>query len=252
MRAERVVRFAGLGLVLLFPLLSLLQLHDTDRPWREMARRARPSVLGLLRPVEGGLQFAHCGVVIQVDPARLVVPGKVSSPLLSRHGMAFLEWRPLYTDVHDEFTVFEVDPDSTRAPAAITATATAALVPAKLVFDPSGNLTEDVEAALVAPKEMTEEPLWVGVLSVGPGKSGRLGYYSSFLTPISSTQQWPASSAFAAGEPDIDPKLLGAPFVDAQGTVVAIFVDRGVHGVHALPLEIVAQALALLQLQAAK
>ncbi|HZM16366.1 MAG TPA: hypothetical protein VFE28_10205 [Candidatus Krumholzibacteria bacterium] len=250
MRVERVVRFAGLVLVLLFPLLSVLQLRDTDRPWRETARRARPSVLGLLRPVEAGFQFAHCGVVIQVDPARLVVPGPVSSPLLSRHGTALLEWRPLFTDVHGEFTVFEVAPDSARAAAALAATA--ALVPAKLVFDPSGNLTEDVEAALVAPKEMAEEPLWVGVLSVGPGKSGRLGYYSSFLTPISSTQQWPASTAFAAGEPEIDPKLLGAPFVDAEGTVVAIFLDRGAHGVHALPLEIVAQALALLQLQAAQ
>ena len=250
MRAERVVRYGGLGLVLLFPLLSVLQLRDTDRPWEETARRARPSVLGLHRPVDGGLEFASCGVVIQVDPARLVVPGSVGSPLVSQHGAARLEWRPLYTDVHGEFTVFEVNPTTARAAASLVATA--ALAAAKLVLDPNGALTHDVEAALVAPKEWAEEPLWVGVLSVAPGKSGRLGYYSTFLTPVSSKHQWPTSAAFAAVEPQIDAKLLGAPFVDARGTVVAIFLDRGAHGVHALPLEVVAQALALVHLQAAK
>jgi len=249
MRAERMVRFGGLALVLLFPLLSILQLRDTDRPWRETARRVRPSVLGLNRAPGGGSgAFATCGVVIQLFPARVVVPGRVSEPLWSEHNGTRLEWQPLHTDVHGEFTVLEI-----TAPAAGDRLDPSTLLsPAKLALDPGGALTNDVEVALVAPKELAEQPLWVGVLTIGAGRNGRLGYFSDFLTPISATTSLAANAAVAASESQIDPKLAGAPFVDANGTVVAIFLDRGAQGVHALPLEVVAQSLAILQLQVAQ
>lgn len=250
MRAERMVRFGGLALVLLFPLLSILQLRDTDRPWRETARRVRPSVLGLVRApgVGSGGEFAACGVVIQLSPARVVVAGRVSEPLWSLHNGAQIEWQPLHTDVHGEFTVLEI----VTPAAGMRIDPSSLLSPAKLALDPSGALTNEIEVALVAPKELAEQPLWVGVLSIGAWRNGRLGYFSEFLSPISATTSWAASAAVAASESQIDTKLAGAPFVDASGTVVAIFLDRGARGVHALPLEVVAQALAILQLQVAQ
>jgi hypothetical protein len=245
-----MVRFGGLALVLLFPLLSVLQLRDNDGPWRETARRVQPSVLGLRRVTAAGgsPEFATCGVVIQVRPARVVVPGRVDETLRSEHNGVQIEWQPLHTDVHGEFTVLQVDmPVAADRPDASTL-----LAPAKLAIDPRGTLSNDIEVALVGPKELAEQPLWVGVLSVGAGRNGRLGYFSSFLTPISASTALVANAAVAASQSQIDPKLAGAPFVDASGTVVAILLDRGTRGVHALPLEVVAQALALLQLQVAQ
>lgn len=250
MRVDRVVRFGGLGVVLLFPLLSLLQLRDTDRPWRETARRVRPSVLGLLRAATGDSEFASCGVVIQVRPARVVVPGRVREPFYSKHAGTRIEWQPLYNDVHGEFTILEAA--SAPASGAIGTDAAVFLAPVRLALDPGGAMSDEVEAALVAPKELAEQPLWVGVLSIAATRNGRLGYFSSFLTPLSASTPLPANAAMAASQDQIDPKLVGAPFVDADGTVVAIFLDRGTHGVHALPLEIVAQSLAMLHLQVAQ
>ncbi len=252
MRAERAVRFGGLALVLLFPLLSVLQLHDADKPWRDAARRARASVLGFVPGEPGGASWSSCGVVLQVAPARVVVPGRVTGSLISLHGTSRLEWRPLYTDVHGEFTIVEAMRDTTSQTASVMDPSTL-LSPAKLALDPRGVLTEDIEAALVAPRELAEQPLWVGVLSIGSSKAGRLGYFSSFLTPLSGENPFIANTAMAsATEPQIDPKLRGAPFVDADGNVVAMLLDRGERGVHALPLEIVVQSLAILHLQAAQ
>ncbi len=252
MRAERAVRFGGLALVLLFPLLSVLQLRDADKPWRDAARRARGSVLGFIPSEPREATWSSCGVVLQVEPARVVVPGRVTGSLTSLHGTSRLDWEPLYTDVHGEFTVLGATHGTTGRTDSILDPADV-LSPAKLALDPRGVLTEDIEAALVAPRELAEQPLWVGVLSIGSSKSGRLGYFSSFLTPLSGENPLIANVAMAAAtEPQIDPKLRGAPFVDANGNTVAMFLDRDERGVHALPLEIVVQALAILHLQAAR
>lgn len=252
MRAERAVRFGGLALVLLFPLLSVLQLRDADKPWRDAARRARGSVLGFIPAEPGAVGWTSCGVVLQVSPARAVVPGRVTGTLTSLHGTSRLDWQPLYTDVQGEFTVLEVVRGTTEATAG-SMDPTTLLTPAKLALDPRGVLTEDIEAALVAPSELAEQPLWVGVLSIGSSKTGRLGYFSNFLTPLSGENPLITNAAMAAAtEPQIDPKLRGAPFVDANGKTVAMFLDHGERGVHALPLEIVVQALAILHLQAAQ
>jgi hypothetical protein len=124
--------------------------------------------------------------------------------------------------------------------------------PARLLLDPSGNPPADVEVALVPPLELGDQPLWVGVLSVGSGQAGRPGYYTSFLTPISPKGPAATMTAAAAEPVMMAPQLRGAPFVGADGTVVAFLLDRGVQGVRALPLEVVAQALALQHLQAAQ
>ena len=110
--------------------------------------------------------------------------------LWSAHNGTFLPWRPLHADVHGEFTVLEAAPGNPD-PSSL-------LAPAKLAIDPSGTLTNEVEVALVAPKELAEQPLWVGILSVGAGRNGRLGYFSSFLTPISATTALAASTASVA------------------------------------------------------
>lgn len=249
MRPDRLLRFVGLALVLLFPLLSVLQLRDTDRPWRDAARQVRPSILGMYR--ESAAQeppaYVSCGLILQVSPARVVVPGVVETALTSLHGGRKLHWRPLLSDVQGQFTVLEAD-----RVASDSAALEALRSPAKLLLDPSGNPQADVEVALVPPLELGEQPLWVGVLSVGLGQAGRPGYYSSFLTPINASGPEATVTASAGETVSMNPQLRGAPFVGADGTVVAFLLDRGAQGVHALPLEVVAQALALQHLQAAQ
>lgn len=249
MRPDRFLRFGGLALVLLFPLLSVLQLRDTDRHWREAARQVRPSVLALYRisQAQPDPEYVSCGLVLQISPARIVVPGQVATSLTSLHGGGRLHWRVLLSDVQGQFTVLEADPGASDAEAQGVVRAAA-----KLLIDPGGNPPTDVEVALVPPSELGEQPLWVGVLSVGPGENGRLGYFSSFLSPISASGPVTTVAATAAEPAGIDPQLRGAPFVAADGSVVALFLDRGAKGVHALPLEIVAQAMALQHLQAAQ
>lgn len=245
MRPERAVRIAGLALVLLFPLLSLLQLRDTDRPWREAARRTRPAVLALYRQAGSGgtREVATCALVIQAHPARVVVPGSASTTYVSLHGGEQLTWTPVTVDTQGEFTVLE---------AAGSGTAASRLTPAKLGMDAAGSVPEEVEAVLVAPAALADQPLWVGVLSAAPGAQGRLGYFGDFLTPISGATPLPATEAFAGTAAAIDPALRGAPFVDAAGNIVAVLLDRGPRGVRALPAAVLAQALVLLHLQAAK
>lgn len=248
MRPERVVRYGGLALVLLFPLLSLLQLRDTERPWREVARRARPSVLALYgdHPAEEMPRLLTCGLVIQVDPARVVVPGRAIDSFVSHHDGERLTWTPLYTDIQGEFTVLEA-----QAEPAASGRSVPSLAPAKLMVDPHGDLPQEVEVALVAPSTLPDEPLWVGILSAGSNVEGRPGYFGAFLTPISATG-FAAAEAWAGSTREMDPALRGAPFVDASGNIVAVLLDRGPRGLRALPVTVLAQTLALLYLQAAK
>ncbi len=249
MSPERIVRLCGLSVVLLFPLLSLLQLRDPERPWREAARRTRPSVLALYQQDELGapLQLASCGLLIGSHPGRVVVPGSVVTPVLSLHGSERFMWTPFYTDVHGEFTLLEA-----RGPAGAAEPEAAFLVPSKLSMDPSTGVLPEVEAALVAPAALADEPLWVGVLHPEAGLEGRPGYVGAFLTPLSSTASFPAGEAWAGTRRDIDPALRGAPFVDATGKIVALLLERGPRGVRALPVAVLAPTLAFLQLQAAK
>ena len=47
MQTSKFIRFLGLALFFLFPLLSVVQLRDTDGPWRQVAQQIRPSVVTL-------------------------------------------------------------------------------------------------------------------------------------------------------------------------------------------------------------
>ncbi|UCE03641.1 MAG: hypothetical protein JSW67_05500 [Candidatus Latescibacterota bacterium] len=246
MRVERIVRYGGIALFLLFPLISVFQLRDGSASWREAALRARPAILGLYRlGADEKPRFVACGVVIQQVPRRLVVPGRVESgPFATRHAQAWLGWRALHTDVHGEFTILGPDPASTTPEARLAA--------AQLLLDPEGDVQPDVAVALVPPQELEEEPLWVGVLTAAATTDGRPGYFSSFLEPLSASYALPTAEAFAAEPREIDPALRGAPFVDADGSVVAIYLGRTLNGTRALPVEVVAQTLLMLQLQATK
>src|SRR5262245_62419046 len=104
MRSDHLVRYGGLALVLLFPLVSLLQLRETEHPWQEAARRARPAVIGLYRSTAGGDELVACGVVAQSSPPRVVVPGRIGGALRSRRGRSGVEWRGLWTAPQGAFS----------------------------------------------------------------------------------------------------------------------------------------------------
>ena len=245
-RPEHLVRYGGLALVLLFPLLSLLQVRDTERPWQEAARRARPAVIGLYRTAAGGEELVACGVIAQATPARVVVPGRIGGELRSRTAGGWVEWRVLCTDLQGEFCILEAAPASGSIDAPVVPLPAAA----HLRVDPSGALSQDVEVALVPPEELAGQPLWVGILRARSSGSGRPSYFSSYMEPITSASH--AGEALAAAPEAIDPMLRGAPFVDQDGTVIALYLDAGVDGIRALPIEVVLQTLAVMQLQAAK
>ena len=255
MRAERLFRFGGLALVLLFPLLSVLQLGDASHPWRTAAQRVRPSVVGLYDGGDDGTgpAFVACGVVLDADPPRLVVPGRISGfPLRSRHPDGWIHWRVLLADVEGEFSVLQAD--SFHAdPNRRTPTDLGLLVaPARMKPDPEGQPATEVEVALVAPPELPDQPLWVGVLVAETSRTGRASYTSSFLHPVEDVATLSASSAHAAREFELAPALRGAPFVDAEGNAVAIYVGRNARGMRALAVETVIQSLLMMHLQAAK
>jgi hypothetical protein len=246
MRVERVVRYGGLALFFLFPLISLLQLRDSSAPWREAAKRARPSVVSLYRlPADASApRYLTCGVVIQEAPRRLVVPGRVDGRLGTNHAEGWLAWKPLHVDVQGEFTILGPDARPGAVPAPLSA--------AQLLLDPQRDALADISVALVPPAELEEEPLWVGVLTVAATDGGRPGYFSTFLEPITASATLPTAEAFASTPREIRPALRGAPFVDSGGSVVAIYLGMTARGTRALPVEIVAQTLLMLQLQAAK
>ena len=254
MRAERLFRFGGLALVLLFPLLSVLQLGEGEQPWRDAARRVRPSVLGLYGGAAAeGADFVACGVVLDAAPARLVVPGRLGDRALwSRHDDGWLCWQPLMADVEGEFTVlqaagFEADPGHEPPARWSELVAQAAVNP-----NPQGQPAREVEVALVAPPELADQPLWVGVLTAETSHNGRATYRSNFLHPVPDSAALSTTAAHASSEVELADALRGAPFVDAAGNAVAIFVGRNERGMRALAVETVVQSLVLLHLQAAK
>ena len=255
MRSERLFRFGGLALVFLFPLLSVLQLGDASHPWRAAAQQVRPSVVGLYDTGQdgAGVEFIACGVVLDSNPPRLVVPGRISGfPLRSRHPDGWIEWRVLLADAEGEFSVlqadgFRADPNR-RAPSDLDQL----VAPARVKPDPHGQPAPEVEVALVAPPELQEQPLWVGVLVAETSRTGRASYTSSFLHPVEDVSALSASSAHAAREFELDPSLRGAPFVDVHGNTVAIYVGRNARGMRALAVETVVQSLLMMHLQAAQ
>lgn len=259
MRAEKVVRSLGLALFFLFPLLSVFQLRDTDGAWREAAQEARPSILGLHRVPSAQTAFdagpaVGCGIVVQNSPLEIVVSSRLSGvPLASPTPDGWIRWTPRYTDPHGEFTLLQADVGGLGGAArrATRAAPAGALPTADLVLDPDGAVPGHVTAALVGPSEFSAQPLWVGVLTSGPTPSGRPGYFSGLLRPIRDLSALATTDAYAEPAPKIDPVLRGAPFVDESGAVVAIYVGQSARGAEALPIEVVAQTLVLLQLQAA-
>lgn len=251
MRAERLFRYGGLALVLMFPLLSVLQLGEGSDRWHEAAGRVRPSVLGIHRADAD--RFVAYGLVIEASPPRLVVPGRLDGvPLRSRHAHGWMLWRVLLTDVEGEFTVLQADAFEPDVEGAAPGDLADLVSAASVNPDPQGQPAEEVEVALVAPSERPDQPLWVGVLTAQPSRTGRSNYMSSFLHPLDDSAALSTSSAHASGDLELDASLRGVPFVDAEGNAVAIFVGRDGRGLYALAVETVVQSLVMLHLQAAK
>jgi hypothetical protein len=260
-RREKTVRYVLLGLFFLFPLLSLLQLRDGDEAWREIARRARPSVVGIVADPEGPEGVVPpCGsaVLVAGSPVRAVVAGAAGPGLRSRAGdSGWLDWRPVYTDPLGRFTLLEAPGEVPGAQA--VAPARAALASAGLApVDPAavGELvsgeTGAVPAVLVGPSTANRDTLWVGELAPRVDPSGRTIYRGQRLRALRPAGGLAAAEADAGGAVRIDPALVGAPFVTREGVVLAIYLGEQDGGIVALPMGAVRDALGALDRHAAR
>ena len=261
MRAERVFGYVGLGFFFLFPLVSLLQLRDSDDAWRQAAHRARPSVLTLHSAAEVGSAVSPgpvaCGVVLCRDPLRVAV---VESPggrrLESVTAAGRIVWDTVLEDLKGGFAILQArepgaSPDlgaiATAAGAASASARAQMLAAATDALQAGDDSTEGVTAALVPPSELAPMPIWVGVLTPGPS-AGRRAYTASVLRPV--LDPGAISAANAADSTHIDPVLAGAPFVDRRGAVVALYAGRGVRGPEAIPIAAVREAMHALERRA--
>lgn len=231
MRKEKVVGRVGLGLFCLFPLLGLLQMRDPDDLWRQVAERSRASVVALYAPEASGEseRFA-CGVLLQSEPRLVAVTGRCRGRALrSRFESTWVDWRVLLESPDGDFAVLE----ETAAPAAAHA---AALVPgdgrAAALPDAEGEAAASHEAVLVAPEVTEPQPVYIGTLQRGPR-----GYVAAELRPVGGED---------AVTLRLDPRLEGAPFVDADGTLVALYGGMSEGRPVAIPLQRILTALELL------
>lgn len=231
MRKEKVVGRVGLGLFCLFPLLGLLQMRDPDDLWRQIAERSRASVVALYAPEAGGesAPFA-CGVLLQDEPRLVAVTGRCRGrELRSRFESTWVDWRLLLESPDGDFAVLE----EARAPSAAQA---AALVPgdgrAAALPDAEGEAADSHEAVLVAPEATEPQPVYVGTLQRGPR-----GYVAASLRSVGDGNAMPRH---------LDPRLEGAAFVDADGTLVALYGGMSEGRPVGIPLQRILTALELL------
>lgn len=250
MQASKFIRFFALALFFLFPLLSVMQLRDTDGPWRQVAEEIRPSVV-TLQPASG-TGILGCGLIIQGSPLRMVTvgaphPGKVISYLQGER----VEWSPIFVDVEEQFTILQAASDlqaETAGAGSMVHTATATV----LDLEGAGVLPEGVKAALVGPRTLDAEALWVGVLRSASSPSGRAQYLGSLMRRVNEVAGFATTDAWAEDSAEIASVLHGAPFVDAKGRIVGLYLGRDGHRVRALPIEQVSRSFVLLHLQAAQ
>ena len=262
MRAEKVFGYIGLGFFFLFPLVSLLQLRDTDDAWRQAARRVRPSVVSLHHVLGSGAtgeaEAFACGVVLAGEPLRVAVAGRTdgqrsTSPTAS----GWLAWEPAYEDPAGDFSILQAAPGQGGEPvlrsagtneepekvAALRAATTGTLEDSKAMAD-------GVSAALVGAEHLTGAPIWVGILTPKQAGGSHSTLHAGVLRPVREAAGVSAANALADDPPGIDPALAGAPFVDRHGTVLALYMGRRDQGAEALPIAVVSQALAALDRRA--
>lgn len=249
LQTSRLVKALALVLFFLFPLLSIVQLRDTDAPWRQVAQSIRPSVVTLMR--SDGVS-ATCALVIQSRPLRIATVGALPAGGVSSiiQGEK-VTWSPILVDQDKQFTILQADSDlhgETEGASSLVH----AVPAARLDLQGAGQPREDVKAALVGPLELQVESLWVGILRSSEPTSEKVLYRAHLLRHVSEMAGVATSSAWAEETGQIDPSLRGAPFVDEHGQVVALYLDRDAHRVRALPIEFISRSLVFLHLQAAQ
>jgi len=237
-RGERLFGYVGLGLFCLFPLVSALQLRDPDAVWRDAAERSRNSVVALYASRENAnARPAACGVVIQDEPLRIVTSANLGEDLASPYSSRWIGWRRVHTDPESRFALFE----ATASPAGTEPAGVEIEVPTSIPCASAPTL-QRVDAALVQPEVLVQLPLWVGTLRP---EARPQTYRATDLRTVA------ARGVAAAAPMEIDPMLLGAPFVSREGSVVAVLASREASP-GAVPIEAVTAALLALERHAAR
>ena len=249
LQTSRLIRALALVLFFLFPLLSIVQLRDTDGPWRRIAQTVRPSVITLMQ--EDGAA-SRCGVVIQSRPLRIATAGTASTSGLSSviEGEK-VSWSTILVDEDKKFTILQAHTDlhgETEGASSLVHSIPAA----RLDLEGAGRLPEDVKAALIGPRDLQVESLWVGVLRTPEPSAENALYRAHLLRHVPEVASVATSAAWAEEAGQIDARLQGAPFVDDQGHVVALYLDRDAHRARAVPIEFISRSLVFLHLQAAQ
>lgn len=245
MGREKIFGFVGLGLFCLFPLVSVLQLGDADDTWRQVAARTRPSVVQVV--VDGG-DASTSGVVVGTQPLRVAVAGRIAGAewMTPTDGVA-IAWSVCFADPQGEFTVLQAaNPLATAQVRAGTPVDPASISDVAL-------LPEDqtpVSAVLVAPAARPDVSMWVGVLTPERARDGRPSFHGNGLRPLRNEAL--ASAEAEVMTPPVDPVLVGAPFVTRDGIVLALYAGARDGKVHAVPMALVRDAVAMLDRRAAR
>jgi hypothetical protein len=258
-RKERLFGYVGLAAFFLFPLVSLLQLRDSDDVWRKVADRTRPSVLEV-RAGEGEGVTAGCAVVLGARPLRAAVVGvPIEGRLVSVTAAGTREWRVAWVDPQGAFSILASD-DTSRGPEPLAALAAGAdrvlseivpLPPSTLEDTaPPEDLAEGVTAVLVGPAHAAAEPIWVGVLRMERDAAGRPTYHGGPLRPVRATEALAAAEAGPEAAQGLHPALRGAPFVSQDGVVVGLYAGTRDGAPQAVPLALVREAVAAMERRA--
>lgn len=231
MRNEKVLGHIGLGLFCLFPLLGLLQMRDPDDLWRGVAERTRPTVVILnVEDATGHSAPFASGVLLQSEPRLLAVTGRCRGRILtSRFDSTRVGWRVLVESPEGDFAVLVEDAGPTPLQAALfPGGGTTAALP-----DAEGEAADTHEALLVGPETAPPQLMFVGVLSRVDD-----GFAASELRRIGDKNVDPGTR--------LDPLLEGAPFVDADGTLLALYGGMSGGRPLAVPIQRILVALDLL------
>jgi hypothetical protein len=242
LQTSRVIRIVALALFCLFPLLSVVQLRDSDAPWRRVAEGVQPAVV-VLHGEDGSER--GCALVIQKRPLRAVTVGVPPEGVHTTTTSGNIAWRRTLVDDTGQFTILEArsnDASADDLPA----------VAALLDVEGTALRTGSVKAALVGPRQFDGESLWVGVLRPAATPAGQPLYRAGLMRRVRTAKSWVAGDAWAVGDERIDHRLRGAPFVDGSGHVVGLYHTHQGHQEDVLPIHVVCRSLVFLHLQAAQ
>jgi hypothetical protein len=256
MRNERILGAVGLGVCCLFPLVSLLQLRDTDDGWRTVAHRASASVV-VLHDREGGVPTG-CAVVLRAAPARAVMAGTPKGAALrSSTPKGSVAWRPRWVDPLGQFTLLEAEAAVSEPTSSASSPPTNANLLGLVPLEPAAlhdianteESSEPVAAVLVPPSKLPEATLWVGELQVAASEERAL-YCGEGLRAVRD----PDGLADVANDAPtaINPVLRGAPFVTRDGLVLALYLGERQGTTSAVPMALVRAAATALDRQTAR